>query len=186
MGIFRIQKKEKWEEIEKFIRTKNIKYLYHFTDFANLKSIREHGGLCSWYYCECNKIVIPKPGGNELSRDLDLNNRAENFVRLSFIEDPPMLHVMKRDGRIDKEIFIKVDIEVLFWEYTLYANRNATEKGDKLNIGGKLEDLKQIQFHLFKKKYFNLSYEEKKYYQAEILVYEKIPIKYLKKFYYYK
>lgn len=178
-----IQKKENWEEIQKFIESKNIQCLFHFTDKANLDSIKKYRGLYSWYYCKRRGIVIPRPGGNELSRNLDFRNYLGNFVRLSFIEEPPLLHRMIDDGRIVNPVIIEVDVEALYWDKTKYSNMNATTNDKDLNIGDKLEDLKKIKFKVFDYDYLtilNKANEYKKYYHAEILVYEKIPIEFLK------
>ena len=50
-------KKEK-EEILQFLKSKGIKSFYHFTDKANINSIKLNGGLYSWNYCLNNNIEI--------------------------------------------------------------------------------------------------------------------------------
>lgn len=77
-----------------------ISYLYHFTDISNIKSIKEHGGLLSWHYCEQHNIEIPLAGGDMDSRDLDRHHGLEDYVRLSFCNDHPMAyHVKKKAWR---------------------------------------------------------------------------------------
>lgn len=175
-----IARKHNWKEFDRVLNENNIKYFYHFTDDLNIQSIKNLGGLYSWEYCTKNRISIPIPGGNDLSRRLDMRKNLQNYVRLSFVEEHPMLHAMRADGRIGKVAILKIDKEVALWETTMFSNGNATADFFDLYIGKEIDFLKSIKFSLFKYKYPNLDVSAQRYYQAEVLVREKIPKEFIK------
>ena len=78
------ERKENWLAFKQVLENNGIRYLYHFTDRRNIPSIKRHGGLLSWSYCEKHKIDIPNPGGGNLSRNLDEMRNLQDYVRLSF------------------------------------------------------------------------------------------------------
>ena len=166
------------EEYKQIIQRERIEKLYHFTDRANLDSIIEAGGLYSWADCEARHITIPKPGSSDSSRSLDRRDNLQHFVRLSLCRNHPMKYVAKNDGRIDDPVLLEIDPEVIYWEKTLYADRNATKNG--AHIGGDVDDFKQIHFSSVRaSNQFNLPEEEKAFYQAEVLVKNFIPLEYI-------
>ena len=174
-----MEKKSNWQEFEQVLKDNRITKLYHFTDFDNLESIIKHGGLYSWADCDEKGIKIAKPGGSFQSRSLDSRDRLEHYVRLSFAYDHPMQYVAMNDGRISNPVVLEIDIETALWDSSLYADRNATKNG--ANVGGTLDDLKEVRFGLFNRmmKYFDMSEEAKTHYQAEVLVKNFIPLKYI-------
>jgi hypothetical protein len=171
--------KEEKEEILSFLRSKGITCFYHFTDESNISSIKLNGGLYSWLFCEENNIEINKPGGDHTSRDLDVRYNLENFVRLSFAKEHPMQHVALRDGRLRSIRNLEIDIETATFKSTLFSNMNATKNGH--TVDNDLSFLKnEIKFDIIKQlHYYNLSPEDKPFYQAEIMVEEHIESKYL-------
>ena len=174
-----MEKKSNWQEFEQVLKENRISKLYHFTDFDNLESIIEHGGLYSWADCNEKGIKIAKPGGSSQSRSLDQRDGLEHYVRLSFAKDHPMQFVAMNDGRISNPVVLEVDLETALWEGSLYADRNATKTG--ANVGGSLEDFKAVRFGLFNRmmRYFDMTEEAKTHYQAEVLVKNFIPLKYI-------
>lgn len=174
-----MQKKSNWQEYQAVLEQNRITKLYHFTDFDNLESIIEHGGLYSWADCEEKGIKIAKPGGSSQSRSLDQRDRLEHYVRLSFAYDHPMKFVAMDDGRISNPVVLEIDLETALWEDSLYADRNATKNG--ACVGGSLDDLKAVRFGLFNRmmRYFDMTEEAKTHYQAEVLVKNFIPLKYI-------
>lgn len=88
-----MEKKSNWQEYKNLIKQKDIGKLYHFTDRDNLKSIISNGGLMSWADCEEKGIKINKPGGGNLSRQLDKRDGLQNYVRVSFVKNHPMMFV---------------------------------------------------------------------------------------------
>lgn len=171
--------KTNWEEYKSLIETNNIKTLYHFTDRANIESIKKYGALYSWDYCLSNNISIPMPGGDDLSRDLDKRYNLQNFVRISFTRNHPMMYIALDQQRIKNPVILEIDPEIIYWQNTKYANKNATR--NDVSIGSEVENFKNIRFDVVKQtKHFDLDLNDKSYYQAEILILEKLPIEYIK------
>lgn len=171
--------KNNYDEFKKLIEQHHITTLYHFTDRENLESIIKNGGLYSWADCEQKGISISKPGGSMSSRDLDRRDNLQNFVRVSFVREHPMMYVAMNDGRISNPVVLEIDPEVIYWQDSLYADRNATKNGAL--VGSSIDDFSQLHFNSFKaKKHFDLDADEQKFYQAEVLVKNHIPLQFIK------
>lgn len=171
--------KNNYDEFKKLIEQHHITTLYHFTDRENLESIIKNGGLYSWTDCEQKGISISKPGGSMSSRDLDRRDNLQNFVRVSFVREHPMMYVAMNDGRISNPVVLEIDPEVIYWQDSLYADRNATKNG--AHVGSSIDDFSQLHFNSFKaKKHFDLDADEQKFYQAEVLVKNHIPLQFIK------
>ena len=174
-----MEKKYNWQEYKNLLEQQGISKLYHFTDRDNLESIIKNGGLYSWADCEQKDITISKPGGGQLSRQLDSRDGLQNYVRVSFVTQHPMMYVAMNEERISNPVILEIDPEVVYWNDTLYADRNATKTG--ANVGGTLDDLKRVHFQSVKAcKYFDLDESEQQFYQAEVLVKNFIPLQYIK------
>lgn len=169
--------KSNWQDFQRVLQQHGITKLYHFTDRANLPSIRANGGLYSWHYCKQNNITIPKPGGSPTSWILDQRKGLQNFVRVSFVRDHPMLYIAQQDGRITSPVVLEISIEQIYKSATRYSTQNAAKNG--VTADATFEKFNSIKFHLLRRRYFDLSTEEKPFYQAEILVLEKIPLEYI-------
>lgn len=155
-----------------------IRYLYHFTDRENLPSIIQSGGLYSWAGCDQKGIRIPKPDGGLLSRQLDCRDGLESYVRISFTPQNPMMYVSMNEGRISNPVILLIDPEIIEEEGVLFADRNATRNG--VQIGDSLDALNRIHFDTVKaNKYFDVSPDEQPFYQAEVLIPDSIPLKYI-------
>lgn len=171
--------KNNYDEFKKLIEQHHITTLYHFTDRENLESIIKNGGLYSWADCEQKGISISKPGCSMSSRDLDRRDNLQNFVRVSFVREHPMMYVAMNDGRISNPVVLEIDPEVIYWQDSLYADRNATKNG--AHVGSSIDDFSQLHFNSFKaKKHFDLDADEQKFYQAEVLVKNHIPLQFIK------
>ena len=171
--------KNNYDEFKKLIEQHHITTLYHFTDRENLESIIKNGGLYSWADCEQKGISISKPGGSLDSRNLDKRDNLQNFVRVSFVKEHPMMYVAMNDGRISNPVVLEIDPEVIYWQDSLYADRNATKNGAL--VGSSIDDFSQLHFNSFKaKKHFDLDADEQKFYQAEVLVKNHIPLQFIK------
>ena len=176
-----MDKKSNWQEFKAVLDEHKIVKLYHFTDRDNLESIIKNGGLYSWMDCERKGIKIAKPGGGNLSRQLDSGRNLEDYVRVSFTTQHPMMYVAMKDGRISNPVILEIDIDVVYWKDTIYSNLNATKHTIKPIIGGTISDFKQIHFKSVKSyKHFDLPEEEQPYFQAEVLVKNFIPLEYIK------
>jgi len=176
-----MDKKSNWQEFKAVLDEHRITKLYHFTDRDNLESIIKNGGLYSWMDCERKGIRINKPGGSTASRLLDSSRNLEDYVRVSFTTQHPMMFVAMKDGRISNPVILEIDLETIYWNETLYANLNAARYTLKPNIGPTISDFKQIHFQSVKaRKHFDLPEEEQPYFQAEVLVKNYIPLEYIK------
>ena len=174
------EQKENWADFKQVLKNYGIQYLYHFTDRRNIPSIKRNGGLLSWNYCVQHKIDIPSPGGGNLSRQLDTSRNLQDYVRLSFTTQHPMMYIAMKDGRIDNPVILKIDPSVVYLKHTKYSNMNATIKRLAPNIGTSLEDFKKIHFNSVKvQTHFDLNVEEQPYFQAEVMVKTFISKKYI-------
>ena len=169
--------KPDWLLFHRVLEYNDVKYLYHFTDRANLQSIKARGGLLSWWHCKQKSIGIARPGGGTTSQNLDQHYGLEDFVRLSFAAEHPMMHVALKDGRIQSPIVLKIDPSICFLEDTKFSNLNATKTGH--SNGATLAHLEAVKFYVVSDNYFDLSTEDKHYYQAEVLVKTWVPLRYI-------
>lgn len=170
-----MSKRHNTSEFFAILKKYDINKLYHFTDRDNLDSIVSNGGLYSWADCEAKGINIPKPGGSSFSRDLDMRDGLQSYVRLSFTTKHPMMFVAMNDGRISNPIMLEIDLDVISDESTMFADRNATKTGAK--VGSDIEAFRAIHFDSLKANtHFDLPAEEQMFYQAEVLVKNHIPL----------
>lgn len=168
--------KELYNNIPIFLKSQGIDMFYHFTDIGNLESIIENGGLYSWKGLE-NKCIKASLSSDELSRQLDTKKSLQDYIRLSFTDYHPMsTKVEKEDGK--KLVWLEIDLDIALWESTLFSDMNATD--NNVTVRGDFDFLKTLDFDIFRQKYNNLDILEKKKYQAEILVKDFLPIKYIK------
>ena len=82
-----------------------------------------------------------------------------------------------KDGRIQNPIILEISPDVIFFKNTLFSNQNATKSG--VIISGTSSFFNSLRFDLFKKNYFDLNIDEKPFFQAEVLVLQSIPMKYI-------
>lgn len=158
-----------------FLYFKGIDSFYHFTEVSNLESIIENGGLYSWNGLE-HRGINASLSSNELSRQLDVQKNLQDYVRVSFSNYHPMsTKVELEDGK--KLVWLEIDLDVALWESTLFSDMNATD--NNVTVQGGFDFLKNLDFDVFKQRYNNLNSLEKKKYQAEILVKDFLPIKYI-------
>ena len=170
--------KTNWKDFQRVFQQNNVIKLYHFTDSRNLSSIRQNGGLYSWWKAEELKIEVPMPGGVGFGRDLDRRYGLQNYVRLCFTKQHPMLYIAQREGRVLNPVILEIKLDVSYFKETRFSNMNATKTGHKQGL--LLEDLKRIRFDLvMQPNHFDISDNEKHFYQAEVLVLEKIPIEFI-------
>ncbi|MGL4993037.1 MAG: DarT ssDNA thymidine ADP-ribosyltransferase family protein [Bacteroidales bacterium] len=170
-----IKKKCNSPSYKEVIERHAIGKLYHFTDRDNMESIIKNGGLYSWSDCHKRGITITKPGGSDTSRSLDERDGLESYVRVSFTREHPMMYVAMGDGRITNPVILEIDTDVICWDDTKYADRNATKRGAQ--VGGRIDDFKAIHFDSVKKrKHFDLDANEQEFFQAEVLVKNFIPL----------
>ena len=98
--------------------------LYHFTDERNLESIKKNGLMC-WSLL-LNKKIPFIPASDHLSRSLDVKKGLQKYVRLCLSPNHPMAYVAHKDGRIGRYKWLEITYYPLFWNTTLFSNKNAT------------------------------------------------------------
>ena len=125
-------------DIAGLLRQNGITRLYHFTDRANIQSIIDNGGLYSWKACDNKGISVKRPGGSATSRSLDQYRGLENYVRLSFTRNHPMMYVAQNDGRISNPVILEIDLSVVNLATTKFSDRNATKNSAVIRGGTKV------------------------------------------------
>jgi hypothetical protein len=171
-----LTKKFNWRDFQRVLQENGITAFYHFTDYHNLKSIKDNDGLYSWHYADSNSIVINFPGGDTLSRDLDKRYGLQDYVRVSFCIDHPMQYRLKQRGR--NLALLEVDIEVAYYENTIFCNINATDSSHQK--GTAITDLEKIKFSATKRRFVSREDPDFKQHQAEVLVKTWIPLEHIK------
>ena len=170
--------KDNYQDYKNILQRNGITKLYHFTDRGNLESIIRNGGLYSWEDCDNRSITISRPGGGITSRNLDRRDNLQDYVRVSFVTQHPMMYVAMNDNRISNPVILEIDPQVVYWKGTKYADRNATKNG--ANVGDSLSDFEAIHFNAIKARtHFDLADEERQFFQAEVLVKNFIPLSYI-------
>lgn len=159
--------------VRRAFESNNVRALFHVTDRSNLDSIHLHGGLYSWAGCETQGIVIAKPGGDAQSRQSDRRKGLEHFVRLSLNANQPQVYVWNRTGRLPSPVILEIDPVVATWHDTQYSNENAVAWG--AIVGGAIREFRSIRLDVATAARWNGN-EEKRWYQAEVLVRDHIPI----------
>lgn len=164
------------DAIIRLLDENNIHCFYHFTAKDNLALIKKHGGLYSWWSLKQKKIDVPFLGGEGFGQQLDMRYGLQDYVRLSFCDDHPMIFKHQQNG-IDL-VLLKIDTEVATWKGTLFSDINATDNDH--HHGDALSDLRMVDFHAVKRNFVRRDDEDFKPHQAEIMVKTFIPIQYIK------
>ncbi len=173
--MFKRDPKPNYLDIKQYLESNRIKYLYHFTDRSNLESIKKNGGLYSWAFCEKEHMHIEKPGGSQLSRELDRRDGLQDYVRLTFCTDHPMMYRLRKQGY--NLVLLRIKVDVAWLKDTLFSNMNATDNNS--HIGGTIEDLKLVHFDAAERTYVSRDDPDFKLKQAEVLVKTCIPSRYI-------
>lgn len=106
---------------------------------------------------------------------MDWEKNLGNYVRLSFTKDHPMMYVAKNEGRITDPIILEINLSIANLAETLFSDRNATKREVRIIPG--LGGAQNIHFPtVLQPNQFCVPDEEKAFYQAEVLVLEKIPL----------
>lgn len=156
------------------LQQSGVTCFYHFTDRSNIESIRRNGGLYSWVYCDEHNIT-GKQGGSGQSQSLDVRHGLQDYVRLSFCDDHPMMYRLGMDGY--NLVLLKIDIEVATFETTRFSTINATD--NRQENGTTLQDLKRVDIRATQRHYIPREDEDFKPHQAEVLVKTFIPSRYI-------
>ena len=174
--------KKDWKLIKEDLEYNNVSKLYHFTDSSNWESIKRYG-LLSWKFLDRYPSKFHyTSGANEISKRNDSRANLSDYVRLSFNDQLPQMHIAIKDGRINNPIILEIDTSVLYWITTKYSDRNATDNNSY--IGSDLQAFNNIDFEIARRcrvPYYELEDYQKPYFQAEVLVKRHIPPQLIKK-----
>lgn len=105
------------------------KNFYHFTDLRNLPSIRQNGYLRSRKELASKRIQIAAPGGNELSQQLDDACGMDGYVHCSLKTSHPMEEIARREGRVDRVIYLAVNPKILKAPGVKFTDGVSNKKG---------------------------------------------------------
>jgi hypothetical protein len=151
------------------LRRNNISVLYHFTDAANLNSIREHGLLSA--SCLNQQSLNATMNSDEKSRAIDKQKGLENFVRLSFNNENPMQYIAKNEGRISRPVMLQIKLEVVSKQDVLFSDCNATRHDAIQSCSPDV-----VRFNIVKApNQFGVKAELQRFFQAEVLVPSPVP-----------
>jgi len=174
-----IHLKPDWSPCIEYLDVHGVDRLFHFTDRANISSIRQADELVSWKEAQRRSIRISHPGGNNRSRELDVSRGLDDYVRLSFVPYPPMLFALKKDGRLQDPVMLEIDPIVALWQTSLFSTGNAASFKDAVKVGSGFEVLERIRFDLIKARAWSGN-EEKLLIQAEVMVHQFLPLEFIK------
>ena len=156
-----------FDKIEKFLKEKDIYCLYHFTDKRNLPSIKIKGILSNHKLEELGIKV--SYSSSDSSRLIDKSKYLGNYVHLGYEPQHPMLFYALSEGRLYEYAILRISPEVIILKSTKFSNINAASSNAL--ISDDINFFLGLNFHLFhNQNYFNLSPENKKLFQAEVLV----------------
>ena len=173
-----MNRRKDYKEFKQILERYNITRFYHFTDRDNIASIIKFGGLFSYGDCIKRGIRINKPGGSELSHELDFKEILQDYVRVSLCKKHPMMFTAIQEERIVNPVILEIDTDVLFIEGNIFSDKNAVRKDS--SKGNNFADFSRIHFNTIKQRsQFEVADEEQEYYQAEILVPHHIPLNYI-------
>ena len=167
--------KDDSEQIAKYLKSKNITCLYHFTERDNYDSIKESGGLFSQRACLEHSIIPQTSGEMRHLRSKDAKLYLEDYVRLSFCENHPLIR-----GRKSELILFKIKPEIALLESTLFSDRDAALENH--HHGAHLEDLAMVHFDVLAKKEISEDDPDYDFYQAEVMVKTFLPKEYILNF----
>ena len=167
--------KDDAEAILAYFKQNEIFEFYHYTDTRNLNSILQNSGLYSLN--EMDRKGFNYEQGSE-------TREMPDYVRMSYTKNHPLMYVSQNKGRIINIKVFEIDLNVAALRKTKFTNVNAarTATYPTVKTGADLKFIKQnVKLNIVKQpNHFNLTEEEKPYYQAEIMVKDHVEIKYIK------
>ena len=91
--------------------SRNLRYLWHFTDKRNIPTIKEKG-LLSLRTIKKNKLCVVH-GGNSWSHQADERVGLDAYVHLSFFDQHRMEYIARTEGRIGESVFLRISPDVV-------------------------------------------------------------------------
>lgn len=165
---------------KKVLEANGITTLYHFTARPNWDKIKGTGLLSQRRLIEKN--IAPMYASSENSRTMDAGLNLDDYVRLSFTRNHPMMWIAKNEVPPGTEfLVIPISLDVILLEGVRFSDVNAVRT--KTPPYAQIKDTpNHLRFDVLRQpKQFNLPAEVKPYYQAEVLVPRQVPYEYFGK-----
>ena len=115
--------------MQSILRQYDIRFVCHFTDASNLALINHYGGLFSLAECNQRNIVIPEPGGNNISHDLDKRLELDSYIHLTWRNNHPMIYVAQEEGRIKNPVWLTINSSIILGENVRFSTDVANKTG---------------------------------------------------------
>lgn len=169
-----------WPSVLSLLESKGVKKLYHYTDKDNIPLIRTCGGLLSLRSLTEMKVTPPCAGGDKVSHMIDRANHTDNYVHLCFSPRQYSLDAAIKSGRIKNPRILEVSLEALHVGNPVYSVLNSASTLDDAIVSRGIQVLSRIHIETaVREDLDSISFAERKYHQAEVLVENQIPLKYL-------
>ena len=151
------------KEIKKFLESRNINYLVHFTDKKNYESIKANG-ILSINRAKQKNINI-KVNDNDISShniEKRLNVEREDYISLSVSSvNRELLSAYRFNHNINNFVILYIDASILWKEigtHRIYCDRNAS--CSSVRFGNKLENFRDmfvdnISYMTFEGRYYD-------------------------------
>ena len=152
-----------------YLRNKGIDRFYHFTDVANLESIRKHG-LMSASNLQANSLTSVM-NSSELSRKLDRSKGLQGYVRLSFNNNNPMKYRAVQEERVTQVVMLEIKPEVVSRPGVLFFDSNAVRVGAIQSTSPEIVHFDVVTAP----SHYAVEEKMRAYYQAEVLVPSPVP-----------
>jgi len=176
--------------VERLKEDYDFKGPLHFTDFLNLKSIQNLGGIYSRNYCKDQNINFYDVADSEVIKHTKMN--VQNCSRFYYKEKTMTLYRnegIKVDGshpHIPIPVYLLFDEEILYLDYTVFTDGNAGSEYTSYGIDHKFFNEKMDWDTIFHRGPIYLDegpekWEFKRKRQAELLSTQPISLEYLRK-----
>lgn len=173
-----MKRRKDYFKFKEILEKYQIKKFYHFTDRSNIESIVKNGGLYSWGDCISKCIKVAHPGGSDTSHELDEKENLHFYSRISICKRHPMMYFAMKEGRIPNPVLLEIDTDILYKDGNIFSDKNAVRAD--ANKGPSFSDFERIHFKTaLRNSQFDVSEDEKDFFQAEILVKNHIPLHYI-------
>ena len=159
----------------------NIRYLWHFTDAANIDSIKEHNGLWAWAELQKKGIKVLRPSGNDWSRYVDNVKGLDNYVHLAFNCKHPLAWIVQDNQTVPNLRWLRIDVTVIGIDDVRFARGVANKGGiELLDAEQAVKQFDETQLDaLLARKHVGDKEAWKDAQKAEILVPRHVPLNYI-------
>lgn len=151
------------KELKRFLESRNIHYLVHFTDKQNYESIKANG-ILSINRAKQKNVRLKVNDSNISSHNIEksLNVEREDYISLSVSSvNRDLLNAYRFNNNINNFVILYIDASILWKEigtHRIYCDRNAS--CSSVRFGNKLENFKDmfvnnISYMTFEGRYYD-------------------------------